>query len=192
MLAQPQPFRKGWQHSEALCTLPTRRRDAQWAGGISMDPSRRTFLTGLTAGGALLALAGPRLLQAAELIQWQTWQDGLKKATAEHKGIGLLVFADWCPHCRELQPVFRDPETVRAAKSLVMIRQNADEAPPWLQQRFGQFGSYVPRLFFLHPDGTMAAEIQSGNQRFPYYYQAHQGDTLRAAMKRATALGKKA
>ena len=192
MLAQQRGLGKGWQFPIALCTLPEPRRAAQSPGKQQMDRSRRTFLTGLTASSALLALAGPRLLEAAELIQWQTWQEGLRKAAAEHKGIGLLIFADWCPHCRELQPVFRDPETVRAAKSLVMIRQNADEAPAWLMQRFGQFGTYVPRLFFLHPDGAMAAEIQSGNQRFPYYYQAHQGDTLRDAMKKATALGKKA
>lgn len=179
----------------ALCNLPARRRVAQQAGDSHMDASRRNFLahltlTHLTAGGALLAMSGRA--RATELIDWHGWQDGLQKAAAEHKAIALLVYADWCPHCRELQPVFREPETVKASHALVMIRQNADEAPPWLMQRFGQFGTYVPRLFFLHPDGQIAAEIQSGNQRYPYYYQPHQAEQMRAAMRRAAALGKRA
>ncbi len=178
----------------ALCTLDGRQRAAHLQGKQQMNPSRRGFLTTLTAGGAALGLLGRTPpLQAGEaqtLIQWQTWQDGVAKATAQHQGIGLLIYADWCPHCRELQPLFRDPATVRAAKSLVMIRQNADEAPAWLQQRFGQYGTYVPRLFFLHPDGAIAAEIQSGNPKYPYFYQPQQGDAMRAAMKKAAVLGK--
>ncbi len=158
-----------------------------------MTASRRQFLASLTAGGAALGVLGRAARGDAgeALIPWQNWHDGIAKAAAEHKSIGLLVYADWCPHCHELQPVFRDPETVRAAKPLVMIRQNADEAAPWLRERFGQYGTYVPRLFFLHPDTTLVAEIQSGNAKYPYFYQAQQGDTLRAAMKRAATLSQK-
>lgn len=160
-----------------------------------MNASRRSFLTTLTTGGAAFSLLGqlPRAhaAESGALISWLSWHDGVQKATAEKKGIGLLIYADWCPHCRELQPVFRDPETVKAAKSIVMIRQNADESPPWLHERFGQYGTYVPRLFFLHPDGSMAAEIQSGNPKYPYFYQPGQGDAMRAAMKKAAGLGQK-
>ena len=124
-------------------------------------------------------------------IRWLTWQEGLAKAAAEHKAMGLLVYADWCPHCRELQPVFRDPAIVHASQSLVMIRQNTDESAPWLHERFGAYGTYVPRLFFLHPDGTLAADIQSGNPKFPYFYQPQQGPAMRMAMARAAALSGK-
>ncbi len=160
-----------------------------------MDASRRAFLCNWTVGGAALGLLTHATTASAAgqdgLIQWQTWQDGLQKAAAEKKGIGLLIYADWCPHCRELQPVFRDPETVKASQPIIMIRQNADESPPWLQERFGRLGTYVPRIFFLHPDGTHAAEIQSGNPKYPYFYQPHQGAVLRASMKQAATLGHK-
>lgn len=160
-----------------------------------MNASRRSFFKTLTFGGAALGVSGALApLQASESgpsIRWQSWQEGTQKALAEHKGIGLLIYADWCPHCRELQPVFREPDTVRAAQSLVMIRQNADESPPWLHERFGAYGTYVPRLFFLHPDGTLAHEIQSGNPKYPYFYQPHQGAAMRAAMKQAAAQGAK-
>ena len=159
-----------------------------------MHGSRRSFLTTLAAGAATFA-TGRYVWQAYAAdtsIQWLSWQEGLKRAAAERKGIALLVYADWCPHCRELQPVFHDPQTVRASRQLVMIRHNADEAAPWLHERFGRFGTYVPRLFFLHPDGSIAEDIQSGNPRYPYFYQPNQGETMRAAMKRAAALAQKA
>ena len=160
-----------------------------------MNASRREFLTTLAISGATVGLMGgipsADAGESGALIQWMSWHDGLQKATAEKKGIGLLIYADWCPHCRELQPVFRDAETVRASRGIVMIRQNADESPPWLRERFGPYGTYVPRLFFLHPDGTLATEIQSGNSRYPYFYQPQQGDAMRASMRRAAALAQK-
>lgn len=160
-----------------------------------MDASRRSFLVNVAAGGTALALFGrAQPVEAAagpSLIDWLGWQDGLQRAATEHKAIGLLIYADWCPHCRELQPVWRDPETVRASRALVMIRQNADEQPAWLPQRFGQFGTYVPRMFFLRPDGTMAPEIQSGNPKYPYFYTPQHAEALHAAMKRAAGLGQK-
>lgn len=154
-----------------------------------MQPfTRREFLTTTT-----LALTLPHLAHAQPqaTIPWQTWAQGSQRAAAEHKAIGLLIYADWCPHCRELEPLLREAEIVKLAHPLIMIRQNADEHAEWVTQRFGRLGTYVPRLFFLHPDGSIAEEIQSGNTRFPYFYQPHQPETLRSALKRAAALAGK-
>lgn len=155
-----------------------------------MPLSRRHFLTTLGAATTLLpwsAHAG----DTGATIAWQTWNDGLQQAAAHGKAMALYVYADWCPHCRELQPLFREADVVKASRSLVMVRQNADEAGPWLHERFGRYGSYVPRLFFLHPDGSLAAEIQSGNPKYPYFYQPSQSVAMRAAMKQAAALSRK-
>lgn len=154
---------------------------------------RSAALAGVAAGtlgwaGTALGSAGTGRGDTPAQIAWLTWPAGLQRAAAEHKAMGLFVYADWCPHCRELEPLFRDPEIVRAARGLVMVRHNADEVAPWLRERFGRFGTYVPRLFFLHPDGAMAEEIQSGNPKFPYFYQPTDGEQLRGAMRRATAL----
>ena len=163
-----------------------------------MERARRVFLQQMTWGVAGLTL--PSLARPAEAgthahtpggIAWKTWAEGTAKAASEHKAIGLLIYADWCPHCRELEPVFHTPDIVKLATPLIMIRQNADEHTDWLVQRFGALGSYVPRLFFLHPDASVARDITSGNARFPYYYQAHHPDRLQDAMKRAAALGGK-
>lgn len=145
---------------------------------------RRGFLVLLLA---LLALPLPAsaAIDWAGPIKWQTWEAGTKEAAAKKKPMLLLVFAEWCPHCRSLAPAFQDKEVVQLAKNLVMIRQNADDKPAWLQERFGRFGSYVPRIFFLKPDGTVAEEIVSGHPRFPYFFQASKIQQLRDAMKKA-------
>lgn len=117
-------------------------------------------------------------------IKWQSWQEGVAQAKASNKGIMLLVYADWCPHCRELKPVFANPEVAKLADGLVMIKQDADDEPGFLQA-FAAQGSYVPRIFFLKPDGTMRPEITSGNGRFPYFYTPEGIEALKASMKRA-------
>jgi thiol-disulfide isomerase/thioredoxin len=118
-------------------------------------------------------------------VAWKTWDEGLKLAQSTNRPILLMVYADWCPHCRELKPVFLDPEVVKLSERLVMIRQDADEDPAWLKPKVGHLGSYVPRMFFLKPDGTVQADINSGNARFPYFYTPQGIEALKGSMKRA-------
>ena len=132
------------------------------------------------APGAKVEFSGP--------VAWQPWDKAVKQAAATGKPICLVVYAHWCPRCRELSPAFKDAEVVKLAKGLVMVHQNADDRPDWLQQKFGNFGGYVPRIFFLKADGSVATEITSGHARFPYFYQPNKVDQLKAAMKRALAL----
>lgn len=148
---------------------------------------RRTFLNTAALGAAALTL--PRIARADGAafdgpIHWLPWELGLKDASAHKKPLCLVLYADWCPHCRELAPAWKDPEVVKLAKGLVMVHQNVDERPPWLA-RFGQLGQYVPRIFFLKPDGSILTDITSGNPRFPYFYQPQHLDALRSSMGRA-------
>lgn len=106
-------------------------------------------------------------------IQWTPWDSAVAKATAENKPICLVVYADWCPKCRALAPLFKDPKLLAAANDAVMVLQNHDEKPDWLDQRFGEFGNYVPRIFFLDKAGNVDRSITSGHPRFPYFYRAN-------------------
>jgi thiol:disulfide interchange protein len=117
-------------------------------------------------------------------IKWRTWEDGLAEAKQANRGIFLLVYADWCPHCRELSPVFQQPDVVALAEKLVMVRQDADERAPWLQ-RFEAHGTYVPRIFFFKPDGTLRDDLRSANPQYPYFYTPGGVDQLKDSMRRA-------
>ncbi|MGD8862674.1 MAG: thioredoxin family protein [Myxococcales bacterium] len=118
-------------------------------------------------------------------VEWVSWERGLQVARQEDRSILLLVYADWCPRCRELAPVFARPDVAAAAGRLVMVRQNGDARPSWLRERFGEIGEYVPRVLFLRPDGSLREDVVSGHPRYPYFYSPHVTHRLIANMARA-------
>ena len=67
-----------------------------------------------------------------------------------------------------------------------MIKLDQATKPAALAQ-FSQHGGYVPRFFFLKPDGTLNEALNSGHPRFPYFFASQSVDRLKAVMK--TALG---
>ncbi|GMV43008.1 MAG: hypothetical protein AMXMBFR64_47240 [Myxococcales bacterium] len=116
-------------------------------------------------------------------VAWKTWEEGLAQARAENRNMALLVYADWCPKCKALAPVFEDPQIQELTRGLVMVIADQDEKPAFLQERFADIGGYVPRLLFLRPDGTLRPEINSGHPRYPYFYNAQQRDTLATSLR---------
>jgi thiol-disulfide isomerase/thioredoxin len=118
-------------------------------------------------------------------VAWHTWEEGLSLAKKESKPIMVLVYADWCPHCRALAPVFADPEVEALSTHLVMVRQNHDDDPAWLQPYNQKFGGYVPRIFFFDSSGKMRDDLTSGHPRYPYFYAVEASDLLKRSMRRA-------
>lgn len=119
-------------------------------------------------------------------VDWQSWEAGLARAKAENKPVVLLVWAHWCPRCRELAPAFGDAELAELSKSVVMVEQNADDRPAWLSEKFDSlYGGYVPRVFFLRPDGTVRTDITSGNPQYPYFYVPQNKGALVESLKKA-------
>ena len=45
--------------------------------------------------------------------------------------------------------------------------------------------SPFPRFFFLKPDGSLNAALNSGHPRFPYFFASQNVGRLKAVMKRA-------
>jgi thiol-disulfide isomerase/thioredoxin len=118
-------------------------------------------------------------------IDWHTWDDGRTIASRDSKPIFVLVYADWCPHCRELGPVFADPQIEQLSKRFVMVRQNHDDDPVWLQPYNQKYGGYVPRIFFFESSGKLREDITSGHPRYPFFYAAEHSEFLKASMRRA-------
>lgn len=150
--------------------------------------ARRPFLARSWSGAllALLLLVVPATaLAGIEFkgpIAWKTMAAGQAEAKSKGKPMAVVVYGDWCPKCKLLAPVFSDKPVVDAAKGLVMIHQNQDR--PGLPANLAK-ETYVPRIYFLHPDGSIASGITSENPRFPNYYRPSRIDVLTAAMKRA-------
>lgn len=129
--------------------------------------------------------ANPNAIAWRGPIRWQTWQQGRAEAQRLGKPLCLVVYADWCPHCHELAPVFSRPDVAAQARGLVMVHQNDDEHPAWLTGQLGRYGQYVPRILFLSSTGRVMTQLTSGNPRYPYFYTPRTADRLMANMHTA-------
>ena len=118
-------------------------------------------------------------------VQWLTWDAGAARATKSNQPMLLIVYADWCPKCRAIAPVFHDKELARLQRQVVMVRQNHDDKPDWLERKFGAWGSYVPRIFLLGPDGAVWADLNSGHPKYPMFYTPGKKDLIIANMRKA-------
>jgi thiol-disulfide isomerase/thioredoxin len=127
--------------------------------------------------------AGGETWNAAE-IDWQPYEAGLARARAQNKPICLVFYTGWCPHCRNYSRVFDDPQVVARARDFVMVRANADDESA-LAARFAPDGGYVPRTFFLAPDGTMDPEIHAPRPKFLHFFDEHNPRALLAGMDTA-------
>lgn len=116
-------------------------------------------------------------------IKWLSYEDGLAAAKKSKKPMLLVFYTDWCPHCTNYSKVFHDPKVVAKAKELVMVRVNADQDKP-LGQKYAVDGSYIPRTYFLGPDGTLS-DIHAPREQFKYFYDERNPGSILAGMDAA-------
>lgn len=119
---------------------------------------------------------------------WANWDEGLKAAKAQKKPICLVLYADWCPRCKDLAPVFEQGEVADLSKQMVMVKQNIDERPAWLKD-YEALGKYVPRVFFFDAEGNILDGLTSSNPRFPYFYTPAGRKALAESMRKAIKQG---
>jgi uncharacterized protein YyaL (SSP411 family) len=129
------------------------------------------------------AATGAETWNAAQ-IDWLSYDAGLARAKAENKPVCLVFFTTWCPHCKNYSRVFDDPRVVERAKQLVMVRIDADQDPD-LAQKFAKDGGYIPRTFFLAPDGAPDFDIHAPRAKYAYFYHEHDPAQLLAGMEEA-------
>jgi thiol-disulfide isomerase/thioredoxin len=122
-------------------------------------------------------------------IRWVPMDKAAAAATKEKKPILLVVFTEWCPHCRTYAGVFHDPRVVEKSKSFVMVKVDKDQDPA-TSRAYAPDGEYIPRTYFLDAKGTLRPEIHAPRQRFLYFYDENKADGLLDGM--AAALKKKA
>jgi protein-disulfide reductase (glutathione) len=130
------------------------------------------------------AAAGNDETWGEDKIAWRTPEAGLAEAARDHKPMMVVIYANWCPHCRNYSKVFDDLEVANASKKFVMIKANSEEAESFAA-KYAPDGSYIPRTLFLNADGSIKQDVRAQNPRFAYFYDEHDPKPLLAAMSKA-------
>ncbi|HET7921487.1 MAG TPA: protein-disulfide reductase DsbD [Gammaproteobacteria bacterium] len=149
--AAPTGWRKLWKGLGILLGLYGLILLVGAASGGS-DPLRPLAHLRAPAGGATVTQTGlhfTRIKSVADLDR------ALAGAAAQHRGVMLDFYADWCVSCKEMEHgAFADP-AVRAALADVLLLQADvtanDAADQALLQHFGIYGP--PSILFFGPDG---------------------------------------
>ncbi|MCA9691394.1 MAG: thioredoxin family protein [Myxococcales bacterium] len=117
-----------------------------------------------------------------DAIAWRSFDEGFHEAAREGRPLMLLVHASWCPKCKHLRKNFQDDALVEISDKFVMVNVDQDAEPA--VERHGPDGTYIPRVLFFRPDGTLDPDLQNpGRSRFRYFYMPQ--DDLVGAMRRA-------
>jgi len=135
---------------------------------------------------ALIALAAPAFAHDWNdaNIAWKSLDDGLALAKKDQKPVCLIVFTEWCPHCKSYSQVFHDPKVVEKAKQFVIIHADQDKE----KDKTGAYapdGGYIPRTVFLAPDGTVATDVHAPRPQYQYFYDEKDPASVLAGMDAA-------
>ena len=98
----------------------------------------------------------------------------------------VLVYANWCTQCDALAKALASQKGVNASKPFVMVLADHDDDSQGLTYYTPKLG-YVPRIFFMEPNGELWSEMQSGNSRYPYYYEPKDLSVLLTNMQKSLA-----
>lgn len=144
--------------------------------------------TGIRQGVLALALAFATVAAAHDwndaAVAWKGFDDGLALAAKEKKPVCLVVFTEWCPHCKNYAAVFKDAKVVAAAKQFVMIHVDKDKSPD-VSKKYAPDGEYIPRTYFLKADGTLDADLKAPRDNYKYFYSESDPAQLLASMDAA-------
>jgi thiol-disulfide isomerase/thioredoxin len=124
-----------------------------------------------------------------EAIHWRLYDEALVEAKQTHKPICLVFYTTWCVHCRNYSKVFHAPRVVEASRQFVMVRLNAD-FESGLSHKFAFDGTYIPRTYFLSPDGIPDPRIRARQGRSQYLYDESNPASLLAGMRAAKRLSR--
>jgi len=117
-------------------------------------------------------------------VAWKEYEAGLAAAKTEKKPVCLVFYTEWCPHCANFSHVFHDPKVVEKSKELVMVRLDKDKNHE-LSKQYAADGEYIPRTYFLGPDGKLAADIHAPREQYKYFYDEKDPASVLAGMDEA-------
>lgn len=120
-------------------------------------------------------------------VSWKAFDEGLAEAKATNRPVCLIFYTDWCPHCRNYHKVFEDPSVIAMSRKFVMIRLDKDKEPA-ISAKYRPDGDYIPRTYFLKPDGTLMPEITEQRAEFRYFYDESDPAAVRRSMTQVAGM----
>jgi thiol:disulfide interchange protein len=147
----------------------------------------RLFMALALLGAVLITAARPALAGGDwndQGIKWRTYEDGLAEAKKAKKPVLLIFYTEWCPHCANYSQVFHDPKVVEKSKLFVMVRIDNDKNQD-LSKKFALDGAYIPRTYFLSAAGTVDPELHAPRDKFMYFYDEKNPESVLAGMDAA-------
>jgi len=120
-------------------------------------------------------------------IDWITIESAFKAAKARDKKIMLVLHSQGCGACDDYSVLFGDVSVVAASKELLMVLLDDGENEE-LSESYTLDGSYVPRTYFLNPDGSVVdVLVGKKGDRFKYYFAGRGAKELAELMLKAGA-----
>jgi hypothetical protein len=138
---------------------------------------------------ALVALATPALAGGDwndAGIAWKPYEQGLAEAKTSKKPVCLIFYTEWCPHCTNYSKLFHDPAVVEMAKKFVMIRIDKDKDGA-TGAKYAPDGDYIPRTFFLTPDGVLLDKVTEQRSNYKYFYSESDPASVMRSMEAVIA-----
>jgi len=106
-------------------------------------------------------------------IPWMELEAGIEKAKEENKPLMLIIHKTWCGACQTLKGKFAKAKMIaELAKNFIMVNAEDDEEP-WEEDYQPDGGKYIPRIFFLSPEGQVLKNVinpKDEYKQYPYYY----------------------
>ncbi|MFO0715147.1 MAG: thioredoxin family protein [Sandaracinus sp.] len=158
------------------------------------EPRFRGTGHGRTDERAAAPTPAPRRPMAAEpsregwndaQIDWVSHEDAVARARRERRPVMVVMHADWCGHCRNYMHVFEDARIVERSQRMLMVRLDVDEEPE-VAALYASDGTYVPRTYFVGPDGAVL-DVGASNPRYRHFFDEHDPSSLLAGMDAALA-----
>ena len=117
-------------------------------------------------------------------VAWKDYEGGLAAAKKEKKPVCLIFYTEWCPHCKNFSQVFHDPKVVEKSKDFVMVHLDKDKNAE-LSKQYAPDGQYIPRTYFLGPDGKLDPDIHAPREQYKYFYDEKDPASVLAGMDEA-------
>ena len=119
-------------------------------------------------------------------IKWVSLASAKTEARRLQRPVMIVGYTNWCPHCKNFEKLFNDPEVATLAQKFVMVHANTDDEP-MMDREYAPDGRYIPRAVFLSPTGELDKSIKAGGKS-AYNFHGKTPDRLLGGMRKA--LGK--